>query len=369
MNIIHVITHGGWAGSETIAAEIANEQARRGHNIAVILRKHDAFKEKEIVSKFHRDISIYWVKQHETHPDNQIKSLLNNDSFVSKVNQADVFHAHLPYGCLLSKLLKDTFSLSFLICVSMHVRFHPLYYLADKLFTVAKWQRLEVPNDYTGEVSVVENFLCPSILNIKNRLKVFKNKYYIADDFKYIVYIGRLDLVKGPDVLIRAFNKVNPAGYKLLIVGDGNEAKSLKSIATENIIFTGKILDASFILNLADIAVVPSRFESFGLVLLEIINANKRVIATDIPSFREILGDGDYFFDNENVNSLASKIEQYINFPMMGYAEKNTLKKFSLELSTNKLEDAYYVDEFVKECVGVSEPLMVVTEMGVTDNV
>lgn len=369
MNIIHVITHGGWAGSETIAAEIANEQARRGHKVTVILRRHDSFKERDIVSKFHSNISIYWVKQNETHPNNQIKSLLNNESFVNKVYQADVFHAHLPYGCLLGKILKENFSLNFLICVSMHVRFHPLYYLADKLFTVAKWQRLEVPNDYPGQVSVIENFLCPSVLDNKKRLKIFNNKFHIIDGFKYIVYIGRLDLVKGPDVLIRAFNKVKPKGYKLLIVGDGPEAKSLKSIATENVIFTGKILDASFILELADIAIVPSRFESFGLVLLEIINANKRVIATNIPSFREILGDGDYFFDNENVNSLAGKIEQYINFPMMGYAENDTLTRFSLELSSNKLEEAYFVEKNDEEYLDISESLISVTEMEVADNV
>ncbi|KAA1049550.1 glycosyltransferase family 4 protein [Pseudocitrobacter sp. 73] len=369
MNIIHVITHGGWAGSETIAAEIANEQARRGHNITVILRKHEGFKERDIVTKFHSDISIFWVKQNETHPDNQIKTLLKNEQFVNKVHQADVLHAHLPYGCLLGKLLKDTLLLNFLICVSMHVRFHPLYYLADKLFTVAKWQRLEVPNDYTGEVSVIENFLCPSSLNNTKRLKVFKNKHHISDGFKYIVYIGRLDLVKGPDVLIRAFNKVNPAGYKLLIVGDGAEAKSLKSIATENVIFTGKILDASFVLELADIAVVPSRFESFGLILLEVINAKKRVIATNIPSFREILGDGDYFFDNESVNSLAGKIEQYINFPMIGYAEEDTLAGFSLEFSSNKLEEAYFVEKSNMECVGIIEQSSAVTETEVANNV
>lgn len=369
MNIIHVITHGGWAGSETIAAEIANEQARRGHSITVILRKHNDFKERDIVSRFHPDISIYWVKQNETHPDNQIKTLLNNDLFVSKIRQADVVHAHLPYGCLLGKLLKEKFSLNFLICVSMHVRFHPLYYFADKLFTVAKWQRLEVPKDYTGEVSVVENFLRPGVLDNRKRFKIFKKKYHITDDFKYIVYIGRLDLVKGPDVLIRAFNKVNPTGYKLIIVGDGAEARSLKSIATDNVIFTGKILDASFILELADIAVVPSRFESFGLVLLEVINANKRVIATNIPSFREILGDGDYFFDNENVNSLAYKLEQYINFPMIGYAEKDTLARFSLELSSNKLEEIYYVDKLNKECIGVLKSPSAVTETEVINNV
>lgn len=368
MNIIHVITHGGWAGSETIAAEIANEQARRGHSVTVILRAHEAFKTRSIIEKFHEEISLFWVKQNETHPNKQYETLIKNETFLNIIAQVDVFHAHLPYGCLLGKLLKDALNLNFMICVSMHVRFHPLYYLADKLFTVAKWQLLEVPNDYSGEVSVIENFL-PSKPDInKKRIRLFKNKFHLSDEFKYIVFVGRLDLVKGPDVLIRAFKKLNPTGYKLLIIGDGTEAKSLKMISSENIIFTGKILDASFAFELADIAVVPSRFESFGLVLLEIVNANKRVIATNIPSFREILGDGKYFFENENVSSLAEKLEEYINSPTIGYANNDVLEQFSLRISSDKLEEAYITSKPIQEDMENLEESSIEPEMEIIEN-
>lgn len=370
MNILHVITHGGWAGSESIAAGIANEQAIRGHEVSVILRRHEAFKTKDILKKFHASINVFWVEQKETHPNNQINTLLKNDFFVKKLSEVDIFHAHLPYGCLLGKLLRERFITKYKICVSMHVRYHPLYYFADKLFTVAKWQTQEVPKDFTGEVFVIENFLCNKENNNEKRLKLFKRKFHISDNYKYIIYIGRLDLVKGADVLIRAFNKAKLENYKLIVIGDGSEARSLHSMASENVVFTGKILDASFALEVADICVAPSRFESFGLVLLEAVNAGKRIIATDIPSFKEILGSDDYLFENENINSLSQKLISYANNPSIGYAESFINEKFSLTRSLDKLEIAYSTPAAVDEDQsGINDIELSVDELEVAYNV
>ena len=343
MNVLHVITHGGWAGSESIAASIANKQAEKGDRVSVILRHHQSFKDKDIISKFSKDIDIYWVEQSETHPNSQVNRLIKNEEFIDFVSNIDVCHAHLPYGCLLGSLLREQLSVYFEICVTMHVRYHPLYHLADKIFTVAKWQLQEVPNDFRGKVFTIENFLCDNPFSNGNRLSLFKKKYHISDDCKYIVYIGRLDLVKGTDVLIRAFNKLCQTQYKLIIVGDGPEYNALKKISAENIIFTGKILDASFVLELAEICVVPSRFESFGLVLLEAINAQCRIIASNIPSFKEILKSDNHLFENESVVSLSEKINEYILDPLIGYVDYNIVNDYSLASAMNKLECAYSV--------------------------
>ena len=171
---------------------------------------------------------------------------------------------------------------------------------------------------------------------------MIKKKFYINNENKYLIYIGRLDLVKGADVLIRAFNKVNPVGYKLIVVGDGSESASLKKIASANVIFTGKIFNASYLMALADICIIPSRFESFGLVLLEAINAGCRIIATDIPSFKEILKDDDYLFRNEDVNDLAEKITSYISNPSLGLVDKSNIDKYSLANAISKLDNAYF---------------------------
>lgn len=342
MNILHVITHGGWAGSESIAACIANEQAARGDNVTVILRRNKAFKDKDILNNFLPVVDIFWVEQNETHPDNQMKNLMKNEFFINKISCIDILHAHLPYGCLLGKLIKEKLGLQFNICVTMHVRFHPLYYYADKLFTVAKWQKQEVPDDYSGEVFTVENFICNITPSYKKQLFLLKRKFYIRDNYKYIVYVGRLDLVKGADILIRAFNKANLNGYKLIIVGDGAESSHLKKIASNNVIFIGKIFNAACMLDIADICVIPSRFESFGLVLLEAINSGCRIIASNIPSFKEILESDNYLFDNENVNALSNKIKEYADNPSLGFVNKKKIEKYSLLNAIRKLDRAYF---------------------------
>ena len=107
VNILHVITHGGWAGSESIAACIANEQAARGNTVSVILRRHQSFKDKDVIKKFSKGIDIYWVEQNETHPDVQFKRLIKDEKFINSILNIDVCHAHLPYGCQLGNLLRE----------------------------------------------------------------------------------------------------------------------------------------------------------------------------------------------------------------------------------------------------------------------
>jgi Glycosyltransferase len=341
MNILHVITHGGWAGSESIAAAIANEQAKNGHKVTVVLRQNKEFSKKVIESNFEDSIKIFWTAQSETHPSNQINSLLKDDNFVNAVNELNVLHAHLPYGCLMGDMLKHKLSLNFLIFVSMHVRFHPLYELADKIFTVAKWQIEEIPKKHQEKAHTIENFLFIKEIDTQKKIKLFMRKHHLNDKEKYIFFLGRLDLVKGPDILIRAFNRLRPAGYKLVLIGDGPEMSALRKISSKEIIFAGKITDAACLLKLADITVVPSRFESFGLALLEAVNANTRIIASNIPSFTDILSDDKLLFENENVNSLSLKIKEYIENPNLGYADKLILEKYSISNSYEKLESIY----------------------------
>lgn len=102
------------------------------------------------------------------------------------------------------------------------------------------------------------------------------------------VSIGRLARQKGHDILISAFAKVLPTfpSARLVIVGDGDEWAALNAEVKrlgigDNVLLAGKISDPSLELATADCFVSASRWEGFGVAIVEAMSAGLPVIATD----------------------------------------------------------------------------------------
>lgn len=152
-----------------------------------------------------------------------------------------------------------------------------------------------------------------------------KEKWWIPENIKIILFVGRLDEVKGISPLISAFKsllKTNPNTH-LILAGDGDYTRWLKE--SENywtkITFTGR-LDKKKILELyqiADIGVVSSIHEEFGLVALEMMMNKIPVIAGDTGGLSEI-------FDN-NITG--------IKIPIITIKEK---RKISIKLFSSKMK-------------------------------
>lgn len=113
-----------------------------------------------------------------------------------------------------------------------------------------------------------------------------------------IVYLGRLERAqKGLDLLIEIMKKPQiPAATKLTIIGDGPDEEWLRHIIAreglgDRIILAGRLEGDSKYQALAQAAVVviPSRFETFGIVAIEALACGTSVVATDLPALREVI--------------------------------------------------------------------------------
>jgi glycosyltransferase involved in cell wall biosynthesis len=112
-------------------------------------------------------------------------------------------------------------------------------------------------------------------------------------DRKIVLYLGRLEEVKGLSYLIRAFARLNFDGAILVFAGDGSLRKELTQVARkqgieENIRFAGFVTprEALNYYSIADVFVLPSITtpagkETWGLVLNEAMNQGLPVVATD----------------------------------------------------------------------------------------
>lgn len=144
-------------------------------------------------------------------------------------------------------------------------------------------------------------------INIKEFEKDYSNnesrkKYANENDF-IAIYVARFDDGKNHDFLIHLWTDIIKIdnNIKLLLVGDGRNYESVKKLAEEldikdYVIFTGRSYEVNKLLNISDIALFPSSFEGFGIALIEKMAAGLPVIVSDIPSFREVVSNGENGF-------------------------------------------------------------------------
>ncbi len=133
-----------------------------------------------------------------------------------------------------------------------------------------------------------------------------------------LAFVGRIDEPrKGLPLLLGAYPAVaaEHPGLRLLVVGGGDVDAARRRLPAEladSVSFLGRTSDEdkASALRTADLYVAPNTGgESFGIVLIEAMAAGTAVLASDIPAFRRVLGDGAYgtSFRNEDVADLTAK--------------------------------------------------------------
>ena len=149
---------------------------------------------------------------------------------------------------------------------------------------------------------------------VEDDLKEFRKKFALPEE-KIVLYVGRLVYEKGIHVLINAVPKVlQKVDAKFIIVGSGYMKEQLLNIVRSmgldhKVLFEG-FVDEESLLKLqkcADVSVVPSLFEPFGIVALEAMAAKSPVVASDTGGLSEIIDhdiNGVKVFPN-NPDSLA----------------------------------------------------------------
>lgn len=122
----------------------------------------------------------------------------------------------------------------------------------------------------------------------------FKEEMKIDSERSVILFVGNLVWQKGVEFLIRAKEFLNEDAV-IVIVGDGPLFQELKGIVEfediDGIIFTGARDDVDNIMPAADLVVLPSVSESFGIVILEAMASGKPVVATNVGGIPEIVND------------------------------------------------------------------------------
>jgi glycosyltransferase involved in cell wall biosynthesis len=183
---------------------------------------------------------------------------------------------------------------------------------------------------------------------------------------EYILYGGRLSIEKGVHILIKAFSEVAKKlsqTPQLFIIGSGPEEANLKILASklglkDKIKFLPHLPRRLFLnfISRCIMLVLPSFYESFGVVLLEAMTLGKPVIASDIPGPRDIITRGldGLRFRAGDVNQLAEYMLQLIEDKALrkrlGANAKVTSQKYDFDVIAGQYINLYnlLLDQYEK---------------------
>ena len=124
----------------------------------------------------------------------------------------------------------------------------------------------------------------------------FRGKFALPEE-KIVLFVGRLVHEKGVHVLVNAVPKVlGKVNAKFIIVGNGYMKEQLSNVVksmgfAHKVMFTGFVDDETLrkLQKCADVSVVPSLFEPFGIVALEAMAARSPVVVSDTGGLSEIV--------------------------------------------------------------------------------
>ena len=169
-----------------------------------------------------------------------------------------------------------------------------------------------------SRITVLPNAIDPD--NFKdNRTAEFRAKYKL-ESHQFIFFLGRLNPIKGPDLLLSAFGQLRETPYHLVLAGSDEglqgqlEADANRLGIRDRVHFVGHLSrqEKSQALHACSVLAIPSRFEAMSIVALEAGATATPVLLTDQCGFDDIEKIGGGFVVTASVEGLATGLDRII---------------------------------------------------------
>lgn len=188
-------------------------------------------------------------------------------------------------------ITKETYLKNKIIIGSYYFLFKQFWEIWSKIIINSEFMFNDITRFNYNENKTV---IIPNGVNIKE-IQSAKRIFLKGDPS--ILFIGHLELRKGIDLLVNAFKKFKKNQQKahLHIVGSGSLERYCREFVSSNnleecVHFWGVLGNLRFnLLKSCDICVFPSRYEAYGIVLLEAMAAGKPIISTRVGGIPEII--------------------------------------------------------------------------------
>lgn len=295
---------------------------------------------------------------------NQINYFLTSYFFIKKLmkgKKIDIIHCHYSYPIgVLGYMLSRYFKVPYIItehASKFENRFRSIIHKKLALKSLEKAdQIISVGNSLKKEMEkYVENsiIIVPNVVDISK----FKLKKHFNNKINFGFLGGLNDHRKGLDILFQAISKIKDQNYCLHIGGGGKLLNEYKEISSklnisEKCRFYGSIKPNKIpeFFSQLDVFILPSRKESFGVVVIEAMATGIPVIATICGGPEEIVTkETGILIEKENVEEL----KEAICYMLINY------KKYDNRMICDYVNHNFGVDHFVNEVTKIYEELSV----------
>lgn len=348
MKILYVVTGLGQGGAERVVCDLADNMYEKGHQVKI----------------------VYLVGDVLTYPSNKeielVKADLTNVFSLPKVYLLllkiikdycpDVVHSHMVHANILTRLVRIFTPINKLISTAHNSyeggRLRMLAYrithnLSDVSTNVSQQatQAFEVRKAVPigGMITIYNGINLNKFEYVKNAKEKLKEEWNLSKDTKVILAVGRFSEQKDYPNLLRSFYLLKHQivyPLKLIIAGDGELKELIESIIKKlnlekDVILLGRRNDIPYLMSAADIFVLSSEYEGFGLVIAEAMTCKCIVVATDSGGVAEVMGSYGKLVKKKDSIELSKGLLEVLS---MTKEKKELQKTFAYEHVTDNFD-------------------------------
>lgn len=361
---IGIVCYPTFGGSGVVATELGKALAKSGHNVHFITYSQptrlDFFNE----NLFYHEVDIRTYPLFE-YPPYEL-ALASKMVDVVKHEKLDLLHVHyaIPHAsaAYMAKQILKTENIDIPVITTLHgtditlvgkdASYAPVVTFSinasDGITAVSADLRKDTYEHFNiiKEIDVIPNFI--DLDRFKKQKKEHFRKAICPNNESLLVHTSNFRKVKRVDDVVRVFHNVRkeiPA--KLLLVGDGPERSSIEQLCRElgtcdDIRFLGKLEAVEEVLSVADLFIMPSEKESFGLAALEAMACEVPVISTNTGGLPELNIHGETGFMSEvgDVEDMTKNALKILDKKNLSKFKTNALKR-AKEFDISKVMPLY----------------------------
>jgi glycosyltransferase involved in cell wall biosynthesis len=360
MKIIQFITELYPAGAEKVVLNLSRELKRRGHDISVISLQPLPKKNTDIVDDLIKaDIPVKSLEVTKFTPWRIFRLVkfikdwrletgdwrLNQSEIRNQKSEIEplVLHSHLIHANLASRIVSlfiNRKTLGYKIINTIHIaekrKSKWWHFFLDKItFRLCNVQTAvsEAAQEYHAKkinisldrIPVIYNGIIPPKQFNEIEIKNLKKEWGFQNCNKVIGSVGRLDWQKGYDIFLKTLPELSikipkEETWGIVILGEGPQRGILQKIIDEiksnniKVILPGYRKDAADCISAFDIFIMPSRYEGFGLTLVEAMAHGVPCLCSNADSLPNLIKDyPNGKCNNFEIKNISNKITHYIS--------------------------------------------------------
>lgn len=358
---IGIVCYPTLGGSGVVATELGHELALRGNEIHFITYDIPFRLRLEENNIFFHEVEINQYDLFK-YPDYAL-TLAVKIAEVAEKCQLDILHVHyaIPHASsafLANQLIKRHLP----IVTTLHgtditlVGKDPAYFQIVK-FSIEQSDGISAVSqslkdqtchyfDICNPVEVIHNFFVPKLEYLDKPLR----HLFVVGNEKLLIHSSNYRTVKRPLDVIKIFAEIRKQlPCKMLFLGSGEGLEVVRSFVNENhlsseVYFVGRSRDIDPYVASADLFLLPSSQESFGLAALEALAYGVPVIASRVGGLPEVVDDGKtgYLLDVGDIMKMTEKAIHLLNNDNLYAAfSSEAMRQASNKFSPKKIVPAY----------------------------